>query len=184
MLARVQQQIVESKHFKPPKYQHFSKASSQSTKSDGRSTTTTGSLWKERQLRDYRKANGLCMYCGDKFDAAHAASCTKRPQAQVHSLVVNNLDQPLSDDVLTQLAMEDSLTEDLQQLSLNALVGTAMGDVLLLRCRIQDKVMLVLLDSGSSKSFVSASFLGACGYYTNSSSSQTSQISQWPVAYH
>lgn len=53
------------------------------------------------------------MYCGDKYVAAHAATCTKRPQAQVHTLVVNDLDQPLTEEVLTQLAMEDPVTEEL-----------------------------------------------------------------------
>lgn len=159
MLARVQQQIADSKPSKATKYQQFSKFSTQSTKSDVRSNTSTSSLWKERQLRDFRKANGLCMYCGDKFDAAHAASCSKRPQNQVHSLVVNDLDQPLSDEILTQLAMEDSVTQELEQLSLNALAGTAVGDV-------QNKVMLVLIDSGSSNSFVSASFLNRAGLTT------------------
>jgi len=116
------------------------------------------------------------MNCGDKFDAAHAASCTKRPQAQVHSLVVNDLDQPLSEDVLTQLAMEDSVTEELQHLSLNALAGTAMGNVLKLRCRIQDKVMLVLLDSGSYNSFVSASFLHRVGITPTSTTPKQVQL--------
>ena len=103
------------------------------------------------------------MYCGDKFDATHAASCSKRPQNQVHSLVVNDLDQPLSDEILTQLAIEDSFTQELEQLSLNALAGTVVGDVLQLRGRVQNKVMLVLIDSGSSNSFVSASFLTRAG---------------------
>ena len=79
MLAQVQQQVVDSKPFKPPKYQQFTKASTQSSKSNIRSTSSTSSLWKERQLRDFRKANGICMYCGDKFDATHAVSCSKQP---------------------------------------------------------------------------------------------------------
>ena len=114
MLARVQQQVVDSKPSKISKYHTSPKFNTKSTKSDIRSTSSTSSLWKERQLRDFRKANGLCMYCGDKFDIAHAASCSKRPQNQVHSLVVNDLDQPLSDEILTQLAMEDSVTQDLE----------------------------------------------------------------------
>jgi hypothetical protein len=38
-------------------------------------------LSKERQLRDYRRAHGLCFTCGDKFDAGHAAKCGKRVPA-------------------------------------------------------------------------------------------------------
>ena len=59
--------------------------------------------------------------------------------------------------------MEDSVTDELQHLSLNALTGTARGDVLQLKGRVHNKVMLVLLDSGSSNSFVSTSFLSRAG---------------------
>ena len=103
------------------------------------------------------------MYCGDTYNAAHAAVCTKRPQAQVHALAINDLDQPLSEEVLTQLAVEDAISDDFQQLSLNAISGTAHGEVLKLKARVQNKVMLILLDSGSSHSFVSPSFLQAVG---------------------
>jgi hypothetical protein len=117
---------------------------------------------KERQLRDFRRANGLCIYCGDTYNSAYAAICTKRPQAQVHAQAVNDLDQ-LSEEVLTQLAEEDSITDNFQQLSLNAIAGTAEGDVLKLRAMVKNKVMLILLDSGSSHSFVSFSFLQQVG---------------------
>ena len=51
-------------------------------KSKYRPPTTNNTLWKERQLRDFRRANGLYMYCGDKFDKAHAAGFVKRQPAQ------------------------------------------------------------------------------------------------------
>jgi len=35
-------------------------------------------LWKDRQLRDYRKANGLCFSCGEKFVPGHLEVCSKR----------------------------------------------------------------------------------------------------------
>jgi hypothetical protein len=31
---------------------------------------------RERQLRDYRKANGLCFKCGDKFSKEHQCKCS------------------------------------------------------------------------------------------------------------
>ena len=34
-------------------------------------------LWKDRQLRDYRKANGLCFSCGEKFVPGHLEVCSK-----------------------------------------------------------------------------------------------------------
>jgi hypothetical protein len=61
------------------------------------------------------------------------------------------------------LAVKDSIAEDFEQLSLNALAGTAHGDALQLRTVVSNKVMLLLIDSGSSHSFVSSSFLKTVG---------------------
>lgn len=38
----------------------------------------SSTLWKDRQLRDYRKANGLYFNCGEKFVPGHLEVCTKR----------------------------------------------------------------------------------------------------------
>jgi hypothetical protein len=47
------------------------------SKPDTKVSVSTGPLWRERQLRDYRKANGLCFYCGEKFDTGHIEVCQK-----------------------------------------------------------------------------------------------------------
>jgi hypothetical protein len=57
------------------------------------------------------------------------------------------------------LAIEDVLTEDFCNLSLNAVSGTDTGDCMKVRALVNSKVMLILVDSGSSHSFVSKSFL-------------------------
>jgi len=80
MLAKIQQQLLEDKKSRSSKFSPSPKSSLSSVKTDTHSSSSSVSpLWKERQLRDYRKSNGLCMYCGDKYDKAHATSCTKRP---------------------------------------------------------------------------------------------------------
>ena len=104
------------------------------------------------------------MYCGDKFDKAHAASCLKRKSAQVNAIVVNDLDHHLTDEVLQQLASEDIVTEEFEQLSLNAILGTSNGDVLKIQALVQGKVMLLLLDSGGTHSFVNSSFYRKLGF--------------------
>jgi hypothetical protein len=76
----------------------------------------------------------------------HAASCSKRPQAQVHALVANDLDTILTEETLNEL-------------SLNAISGTANGEVLKIRALVKRKTLLILLDSGSCYSFISPSFL-------------------------
>jgi hypothetical protein len=103
------------------------------------------------------------MYCGHKFDKTHVASCTKRPQAQANAMVVNDLDDTLTEEVLNQLELEDVIAEEFGQLSLNAIYGTTHGEVLKIKAMVKHKVMLVLLDCGSSHSFISASFLSQVG---------------------
>ena len=73
------------------------------------------------------------------------------------------MDAPLSEEVVAQLELEDSLTDEFGQLSLNALAGTEEGQALKLRALVKNKVMLTLVDSGSTHSFVSAQFLQQVG---------------------
>ena len=120
-------------------------------------------MWKERQKRDYCRANGLCYWCNEKYDPAHAEVCTKRPKAQANALSLNNLDVDLNENILAQLELEDALSQDFGQLSLNALAGTSQGQAMRVRALVKNKVMLLLVDSGSSHSFISSSFLHKIG---------------------
>ena len=83
----------------PPRQQSWS------AKQDSKSSAPTPTLSKERQLLNYRKSNNLCYYCGEKYDPTHAAICTQRPKAQVNAIVVNDLDMPLSEEVVAQLEL-------------------------------------------------------------------------------
>lgn len=100
-------------------------------------------------MRDCCRANNLCYYCKEPYDATHAAKCTKRPQTHVNALAINDLDTPLTDAVLNQLAIEDALAEDFCTLSLNAIAGTDKGEAMRTRALVKNKVMLILVDSGS-----------------------------------
>ena len=100
----------------------------------------------------------MCFQCGEPYNPTHATVCTKKPKAQASALVVNDLDMPLSVEILTQLAMEDSISTDFGQLSLKAISGTDAGEALKVRVLVKNQVMLTLVDSGSSHSFVSADF--------------------------
>lgn len=156
LLARIQQQVVDKgKRTKP--VTNYRQATTP-PKYDTKTTTPTSLLWKERQTRDYLKANGLCFYCREPYDANHAKSCTKRPQQQLNALTLNGLDAVLTEEVIQQLELEDNLTSEFCQLSLNALAGTAQGEALVVRALVHNKVMLILVDSGSSHSFISQSF--------------------------
>jgi hypothetical protein len=77
--------------------------------------------------------------------------------------VVNDLDVNLTDEVLEQLRVEDQLSAEFCYLSLNAIAGIAEGEAMRLKAIVKNKVMLILVDSGSSHTFVSPSFLQQCG---------------------
>lgn len=122
-------------------------------------------MWRERQTRDYRRSNGLCYFCAEPYNATHKDVCTKRPQPQpqANALVLNELDVVLTGEVLDQLAIEDALAADFYQLSLHAIAGTEVGEAMKIRALVNNKVMLILLDIGSSHSFVSNTFLSTVG---------------------
>ena len=52
--------------------------------------------------------------------------------------MVNDLDMPLSEEILTQLAMEDSISDEFGQLSLNAILGTDSGESLKVRALVKN----------------------------------------------
>ena len=113
-------------------------------------------------MRDYRRANNLCFACGDKFEPGHQENCPKHHKAQVHALVINDLDtnkEEITEDMLNQLAIDDTLAQDFCHLSLNALSSMDTDNSMKLKALVQDKVMLTLLDSGSSHSFISSNFV-------------------------
>jgi hypothetical protein len=62
-----------------------------------------GDLWRDRQLRDYRKANNLCFRCGEKYDPTH--QCARKPTAELHALATEDTPEQLSDEVLNMLEM-------------------------------------------------------------------------------
>ncbi|KAJ1276202.1 hypothetical protein BS78_05G196300 [Paspalum vaginatum] len=159
MLAKIQQQLLDKNNQSSTKTQAHTKPSAGLPPKLESKPVFNPALSRERQLRDYRRAHGLCYFCGENFDATHLDKCPKRPKQQLHALVVNDLDVPLTEEVLNQLEVEDTLAEEFCTLSLNALAGTDTGSCMKLRALVNNKVMLILVDSGSSHSFVSTQFL-------------------------
>lgn len=58
-------------------------------------------------MRDYRRANNLCYFCGDKFDKEHLQKCPTRNKPQINALVVNDMDVELCEDTLNKFEIED-----------------------------------------------------------------------------
>jgi len=112
-LAKIQQQLLAQKKARSLKYTSSVKGSSTAVKWDGATASASSGLSKECQLRDFRRANGLCYFCDDKFDNAHLEKCTKPPKSQLHAMVVNDLDVDLTEEKLKQLEIEDELANTL-----------------------------------------------------------------------
>jgi hypothetical protein len=123
-----------------------------------------GEFWKERQLRDYRRANGLCFKCGDKYDPQH--QCIPKAQAEVHALQLENNREEISETVLNLLAWQDFQDNEQLQLSLYALSGANGGDTIRLRALVGNQVLIILVDSGSSHNFVNSQLLQRCQLQT------------------
>lgn len=85
--------------------------------------------------------------------------CAKKNKPHVNALVLNDLDREISEEVLNELAINEALTENFGQLSLNALAGTQSADSIQLKATVQNKTMLILVDTGSSHCFVSSHFV-------------------------
>lgn len=82
---------------------------------------------------------------------------------QLNTLSTEGLSQELTDDVLLQLAQEDDELEALCHLSLNAISGTEGEESIRLRALVKNQVFLLLVDSGSSATFVNSSFVDKAG---------------------
>jgi hypothetical protein len=103
LLAKIQQQVLERSKPKWNRFSAFSRLGHGGAKPESKGNSLVPQLWRERQTRDYRRANNLCYFCAEPYDATHKNVCTKRPQQQQPqstALVVNSLDVNLTEDVL------------------------------------------------------------------------------------
>jgi hypothetical protein len=110
----------------------------------------------------------LCFHCGDKFEPGHLKVCTKKNEPQLHALALNDLDKEISEEALNEMAIEDLITKDFCQLSLNAISSAEATDSIKLKAAVKNKTMLILVDTGSSHSFVSSQFANLTKLTTSS----------------
>jgi hypothetical protein len=110
LLAKIQQQNMERMR---AKHGRWGATKGTNAKADTVQNPVASPLWKERRVRDYKKANDLCFYCGGKFVPGHLLKCTKKAKPQLNVLVVHDLDLELTEETLNELAMEDVLIEEM-----------------------------------------------------------------------
>jgi hypothetical protein len=75
LLAKIQQQNLDKRRSRADKWRNVK---SNNGKPDKVQNNTSNTLWKERKIKDYRKANDLCYYYGEKFVRGHLQKCPKK----------------------------------------------------------------------------------------------------------
>nr|XP_045090196.1 uncharacterized protein LOC120962006 [Aegilops tauschii subsp. strangulata] len=117
---------------------------------------------RERQLREFRRANGLCFKCGDKYSREH--KCNR--VGQLLTIEVGDHGELLSDDAIRALELLDDNPEEAAacyQISVHAVAGTESSGTMRLRALVGNQVMLLLVDSGSTHTFVNSTFASRAG---------------------
>ena len=150
--AAVQEGLVlQQKSYKPS----FPKPAY--TKTNNKPGLATGELSKAKQLKEYRRANVLCYKCGDKFVPGHVCHQPVAEKAQLKAAEVVDPHEIISDAVLDALITGE--TEECATVSATALSGAAHPKTIQLRALVGNKVVLILVDSGCTHTFVDQSLL-------------------------
>jgi hypothetical protein len=131
---------------KPPQKKYSS------TRSDPKSSFTASELWKDRQLRENRRANNLCFKCGEKYSPSHSYAAT----------ILNVMEKVAVDGgEFLQLDALDSHSIHLMQdegfLSLHVMSGQPVQRSIQLRALVKNQALIMLVDSRSSHTFLNSS---------------------------
>jgi hypothetical protein len=167
LLAQMQQAIMEKQKQKMLRFLGQSRSYGQGGRTEVKLSSRVD-LSKERAVKEYQRQHGLCYTCGEKFEAGHQSKCPKRLQMQLNALTTEELGMALTDEVLSQLKQDESEGADGPNLSLNAIRGTAKETCMRVRALVGNQTMLILVDSGSSTSFINKIFVERLGLQTHS----------------
>lgn len=84
-------------------------------------------FWRERQLKEYRRTNGLCFKRGDKYMKEH--TCKKA--MQLLTIQMGDFGEVLPGDTLRALELtKPPTTEECFKLSVQAINGTQEGETI------------------------------------------------------
>ena len=146
---------VNSKAFASSTFSAATKIRPSSTPEEKKTTEGakhTTSAQKFQALKAYRRAMGLCFWCGEKFSPTH--KCATTVQFHVVEELLNMLDGSESPhSFTTAVDGDEELEQDLYAISQQAAVGTEDNTCFRLQGTIQGKDVLMLIDSGSSGNF-------------------------------
>jgi hypothetical protein len=112
-------------------------------------------------LRDFHRANNLCFKFGDKFSKEH--QCKR--SSQLLTIEVGEFGEVLSDEAVYALSLlqETPVAETCCHLSVDAVAGTDTMNTVRIRASVGDQTMILLIDSGSSNTFVTRRFAERAG---------------------
>lgn len=100
-------------------------------------------------------ANGLCFKCSDKYNREHQC---KNP-LQLLTIEIGDFGEILSDETLQVLDLLDTpQLEECYRILVHAVAGTEEIQTVRLRAWVGNQIMLILVDSGSTHSFVNKEF--------------------------
>lgn len=106
-------------------------------------------------LRNYRRARGLCFTCGERWGQGHQCA----PTVQLH-VVEELLELLQAEQHEPPLQQDDPDDEVLMSISKLATTGQTTPRTVCLIGKVADVEVLILLDSGSSHSFISEAIAG------------------------
>jgi hypothetical protein len=166
-LARIQEEEME--HHKPKFRQLGTKAAAAAAPApqaaahgqrlDVGKRVATDEYTRERQLRDFRKASGLCFKCGETYSRDHQH---KKP-LQLLTIQIGEHGEIFTEDTVQALELlADPAQPQLDcclLLSAHVEAGSEGVETMQFRTLVGNQVCLILVDSGSSTSFVNASFV-------------------------
>jgi hypothetical protein len=161
-LAAMQEKLLEKSQKRHPK-QYATKQTTIPTKLEGKSNFSPSDMWKAKQLREHIWANRLCFKCGDKFTPGH--KCPIFPMegttTQLDAMGTKSSDGGgiLSNYLLDDMELHALTAEEDCHISLDAISGTQSTKGIHLRELVRNQVLSILVDSGSSISFLNASMI-------------------------
>lgn len=114
---------------------------------------------RERQLRDFRRANNLCFRCGEKFGRDHQC---KKP-LQLLTIHVGEHGEIFTEDTVQALELLEEPAAPQRECHLmfsqHAEAGSEGSGTMKFRTLVGNQVCPILVDFGSSTSFVNANFV-------------------------
>lgn len=107
---------------------------------------------KIQALKSYRRARGLCFKCGEKWSPQHKCPATVSLNAmeQLWQCVTEGVDLDIPD-----ITYDSNSGDELMAISVQAMNGLEGPRTIRLRGHMQGKDVFMLVDSGSSHSFIS-----------------------------